>query len=1018
MNRLITVLFFFLLLPGIVLAGTTGKLKGKVTDQQSGEPLIGANVLIVGTSFGAATDVNGRYTINNLEAGSYEVKISYIGYQAKTIANIRINSDLTTELNIELAPEGIEVGEVLVVAEKQLINKYNTNANRITTSDDIDALPVRGIDNILALTPGVVQQDNTLFIRGGRQDEVGYYLEGTSVTDPMVGGSRVTLVQEALEELQVQAGGYTAEFGGANSGIIRTQIKTGTPSWHFTAEYITDNMGFQGSGDRFSGKRTLGAYWFGYNEMIGTISGPLGTEKIKFFGLFDYNYQTDQNPQPFPGFNLGTIGDPTTGDTLNFFYPAGAVQGNSLENYTGTGSLTFDFNPFIVRLVGTYTSTSSLNPWAPARFAGVITNFLNVGRTQNQEGTDGSVNLKLTHLLNQDTYWEVNVGYAFNDFNSFDPLLKDNFLFQDANGWGGYGDSLTNANLAGVTWDRSRGGNIGRYERPKRFNIFTFTFNAPGDVVAGYQKFDRRNFNASLNFNTQINEHSIKFGGEYQYYDIRNYSWSNRSLMPLPGLLAANDALPDGDPQKVSPTTLLQRNGVNNFGYDAFGNRTNDGLPEWEQARNPVFLGIYVQDRFEFNDLIINAGLRYDYIDIDNWVPIDQSRPDLTWDKQTFDLITDDNGKVTGLTQTPSFSSVSPRLGFSFPVTDQTVFHAQWGKFVQQTRLRDVYQGVYATGNQIGGGFFIPAPVGFNVRPTRTTQYEVGFTQQIGDFVSFDITGFYKDIVDQVIFDQQTVVESEFGAYNYLTNGDFATTKGIEIAINMRRVERFLAYGNITFQDARGTGSFPNSSRGIVGAPLDGVTIFQPQYINPLEYNNAIRGNLNLDYRFGKGDGGPVFQEFGASLLFTFSSGHPYTRGKGGADLEGDARDRQPLESLNASTTPSIVQLDLRVDKTFNIADVLNLNVYLWVINLLDTRNVYNVFLRTGSPDDDGYLGDPNLGGVLANSLGPDYVALYNAVNLDYLEQWRVATTGAAYTTNPLMFGPPRQIRFGIRLEY
>ncbi|MGD8307431.1 MAG: TonB-dependent receptor, partial [Ignavibacteria bacterium] len=261
MNRLITVLFFFLMIPGIVLAGTTGKLKGKVTDQETGEALIGANIIIVGTSFGAATDVNGEYTILNLLAGTYEVKFSYIGYQSATVTNIRINSDLTTELNLDLAPEGIQVGEVLVTAEKVLVNKYNTNAQRITTSDDIEALPIRGVQNIIGLTAGVVLQDNLIFIRGGRQDEVGYYLEGTSTTDAMVGGNSITLVQDALEEIQVQAGGYTAEFGGANSGIIRQQIKTGTSSWKFSLEYITDNMGFQGSSDRYSGEQTLGAYW-------------------------------------------------------------------------------------------------------------------------------------------------------------------------------------------------------------------------------------------------------------------------------------------------------------------------------------------------------------------------------------------------------------------------------------------------------------------------------------------------------------------------------------------------------------------------------------------------------------------------------------------------------------------------------------------------------------------------------------------------------------------------------------
>jgi hypothetical protein len=1018
MNRLITVLFFILLLPGIVLAGTTGKLKGKVTDQQTGEPLIGANVLVIGTSFGAATDVNGQYTISNLESGFYEVKFSYIGYQTKSISNIRINADLTTELNLQLAPEGVQVADVLVVAEKPLINKYNTNANRITTSEDIEALPVRGVENILALTPGVIVQDNTVFIRGGRQDEVGYYLEGTSITDPMVGGARVTLVQDALEELNVQSGGYTAEFGNANSGIIRTQIKTGSPQWRLSAEYITDNMGFQGSDSRYSGEKTLGAYWYGYNEFIGSVSGPLGTPNVKLFALFNYNYVRDQNPQGLPGFNLGLIGDASFGDTLLLKYPAGPIQGNSLENYTGTGSLQLDFNPTIVRLIGTYTSGTAFNPWSTARTSGVIGNFLNVDRTEKLETSDLAVNLKVTQLISPTTFLELNVGYAANDLNRFDPLLGDNFLINDSEtGWGGYGDSLTNANLAGVTWTRDRGGTLGRYERPKRFNLFLFSFNAPGDVVAGYQKFDRRNYNGTLQFNTIVSKvHNIKVGGEYQYYDIRNYGLNNETTMNLPGLLNQNELLADDDPQKITSDNLIRRRGVNNFGYDPMGNRTNDGLPEWEQARNPVFLGIYAQDRFEAEDLIINLGLRYDYIDIANWVPVDPSRPELTWQKDN-DLVTDESGTPTGLVKTPTFDAISPRLGFSFPITDQTVFHAQWGKFVQQTRLRDIYQGVYATGRQIAGGFFIAAPVGFNVRPTRTTQYEVGFTQQIGDFASVDITGFYKDIIDQVVYEQQNLADpnSPFGAYAYLRNGDFATTKGVEIAFNMRRVERFLAYGSLSFTDAQGTNSFPNSSRGIVGAPLEADRIFQPQYINPLEYNNAIRGNLNLDYRFGKGDGGPFFQESGLSLLTTFTSGHPYTRGEGAGDLT-RTRFRQPTEPLGASTTPSTFQLDLRLDKTFNIADVLDLNVYIFVINITDARNVANVHVRSGSAEDDGFLGGP--GEVTAASLGPDFVATYNAINNLYSEEWRIGNSGAATITNPFMWGPPRQVRLGIRLEY
>jgi hypothetical protein len=1000
MNRIITILFLLLLLPAMALA-QSGKLRGQITDQETGEALVGANIIIVGTSYGAATDVNGQYIIQNLIAGTYEVKASYIGYQAKTISNVRINADLTAGLDFQLAAEGIQVGTVEVIAEKPLVNKYNTNANRITTSDDIEALPIRGVDNILAVTPGVVLQDNQIFIRGGRQDEVGFYLEGSNITDPMVGGRQVTLVQDALEEISVQSGGYNAEYGNANSGIIRQQIKSGTPEWKFSLEYMTDNIGFNSSDDRYSGEKSLGAYWFGYNETVATFSGPIFIPEIKFFGLFDYNFINDQTPQSLPGINLGLIGDPLSGDTLDITYPAGARPNSWLENYTGTGSFTFDLNPTIIRLIGTYTSTNSPNPWSSARDLTQIGNYLNTGRTEMVETEDGAVNLKLTYLFSGSSFLEFNGGYSFSNLDRFDPYLQDRFLE--------YGDGKANEEV-GFDWAYNPETGENRYTLPTDLILYNFKFKPYGANVSGYQKFNRQNYNFNLAYTSQITkEHNLKIGAEYQYYDIANYSFGNERLLTLPSKI--NDDANSSDP--LGEATIIRREGVSMFGYNEFGEKTNDGLEEWDQSRNPNFLGVYAQDRIEYNDLIINVGLRYDRIDIDNWIPIDLSRPELTWNKQTQDII------PTGLVQTEASDYVSPRLGFSFPVTDQTIFHAQWGKFVQQSRLRDIYLGINATGSNLSGGFFIPAPVGFDVKPTLTTQYEVGFTQQIGVFASVDITGFYKDIKDQIVYDQILVADdSPYGSYFALINGDIATTKGVEISYNMRRIERFKVDGSITFTDAKGTGSYPNSNRGIVGAPLDGVTIFKPQYINPLEFNQATRVAFNVDYRFGKGDGGPILQELGLTFLGKYSSGHPFTTGKGGADLEGDARDRQPLEPLNNSTTPSTFQVDMRLDKTFNIADLFDMNIYFFVINLFDNDNIQNVFHRTGTSSDDGYLGDPNLGGTQVATYGPDFAALYTALNLDYHQQWYNATTGNAYTTQPVIYGPPRQVRFGIRLEY
>ncbi len=1004
MKKIFTILLLFLVLPVVALA-QSGQLRGTITDQETGEPLIGANVLVVGSTQGAATDVNGEYIILNLIADTYEIRSTYIGYQAKTISNVRVVSGLTLEVNFQLAAEGIQVGEVEVIAQRPLVNKYNTNANRIVTSEDIDALPVRGINNILAVTPGVVVQDNAVFIRGGRQDEVGYYLEGTNITDPMVGGSQVFLVQDALEEIQVQSGGYTAEFGGANSGIIKQQIKTGTPDWKFSFEFITDNIGFQGSDDRYAGEQVWGAYWYGYNEVIATFGGPLFTPNIKFFGLFNSNFIRDRTPQDLPGINLGEITDaisnPNDPTTIDLVYPAGARQASWGQSYTGTSSITFDFNPSMIRLVGTYTTFEGPNPWAATRDLTLISNFRNVGRTEMVNTDDMAFNLKYTYLISATSFLELNGGYSFNKLSRFDPDLKDRWLE--------YGDGKANEEF-GYDWPYNPDAPVGeqnRYDTPLAENLFNFKFFPVGANVSAYQNFDRQRINVSASYSSQIStEHNIKVGGEYQSYDIANWSLGNEPILKLPGKIAS-------DPQKID--TLIRREGVNNFGYNPQGEKTNSGIPDYEQSRKPNFMGIYVQDRMEYKDLIINVVLRYDRIDIDNWIPIDPQRPDLTWDRETLDVI------ASGIAHTEAKDYVSPRLGFSFAVTDETIFHAQWGKFIQQSRLRDIYQGLNATGNNVGGGFFIGSPVGFDVSPTRTTQYDVGFTQQIGEFASFDITGFYKDIQDQVVYSQVNVIESQFGDYAALQNGDVATIKGVEITYNMRRIERFKADANISFTSAQGTGSQVNSNRGIVGAPLDPTITpdgFTPQYISPLDFNQSIRGALNVDYRFGKGDGGPVFQELGLTFLTTYSSGHPYTRGAGTGSLELDARFRRPLEPLNSSTTPSILQVDMRLDKTFNIADALDINIYLWVINLFDTQNIQNVFARTGSGVDDGYLGDPNLGGQQVATFGEDYARVYNALYLDYHQQWYDANTSAAILTQPIIYGPPRQIRFGIRLEY
>jgi hypothetical protein len=366
-KRTVLLSALMLLIPALLCAA--GKIRGLIVDKDTRDPLVGANVSIVGTTYGAAADVDGVYLILNVPAGVYTLRATFVGYAQYTVSNVRVNNDLTTTIDIALSSEAVALQAVEIVAERPLVNKNATNAVRINTADDLAALPVRGINNILAVTPGVVVQDGAVFIRGGRLDETGYYLEGVSIRNPITGARAVTLVQDAIEEIQVQAGGYNAEFGGANAGIIQQQLRTGTSSWKASAQYITDNVTLKKRSAALDGQKRLGTHWFGYNEFTGSVSGPVLSDRFKFFGLFNYQYQRDQNPQPYPGIHLGPVVG-QTGDTVNLEYPAGALQKNPRQDITGTGTLTLDFAPITLRLAGTYTGTTRNSAYNSHRNAG------------------------------------------------------------------------------------------------------------------------------------------------------------------------------------------------------------------------------------------------------------------------------------------------------------------------------------------------------------------------------------------------------------------------------------------------------------------------------------------------------------------------------------------------------------------------------------------------------------------------------------------------------------------------
>ena len=223
-----------ILLFAMTTLAQTGKISGTIVDRETNQPLIGANVLVVGTSLGAATDVNGTFNIFNVPPGVYSLKASYLGYQDVVVENVNVASNLTTQKDFQLPTKSVETQTVVIVSERPLIQKSATNAVRIVSAEDLETLPVRGINAVIGLQAGVVQQGGATYIRGSRADETGYMVEGASVKNIIgsSGGNLINLIQDAVAEIQVQAGGTSAEFGNGNAGVVTQEFKTGTDQYH------------------------------------------------------------------------------------------------------------------------------------------------------------------------------------------------------------------------------------------------------------------------------------------------------------------------------------------------------------------------------------------------------------------------------------------------------------------------------------------------------------------------------------------------------------------------------------------------------------------------------------------------------------------------------------------------------------------------------------------------------------------------------------------------------------------
>ncbi|NUO81756.1 TonB-dependent receptor [candidate division KSB1 bacterium] len=1005
-----------------------GKLRGRITDKDSGEPLIGASVVLDGTTLGASADLNGDYVVLGVPPGVYTVKVSYIGYQALSVSNVRVSANLTTTQDYQLKSSAIEVGAMEVVAERPLVQRNTTNTVRLTTSEDIENLPIRGVQNILALNAGTVQQNGELFVRGSRQREVAYFVDGATATNPQYNDENVAVIQEAIEELQLQTGGFTAEFGGANSGIVKTTVKSGGSKMKVTLDYRTDD--FVGSGEEF-----LGTTSRGFRNGVLTIGGPILGSKLRYFVAGQHNYFRNRTPSFVDAFNVNDFVDPATGKTLGelggmkddglegrtagsslpsnpIAFKKNALPLNSLRDNTAQGTLVYDYSSSLkFRLTGSYNHNQ--RPLGHGTFRDALNNFFDDQEFRREIKTS-LVGLKATHVLSPTTFYEVNLNYSDRAARDFDPQFGDE--------WEKYTDARA---FAAAGNDTSEWRTL--FQGPLPYSIiFNFPINAPGTPNNSYARNDQTSVGGSIDFTSQLNKNiELKVGGRLDRWTMRGYSIGNiRNFLEYfydDQTGAAKRDLNDPIIRRVEATKGTIGN-VGFYGYDVDGRtKINSGV---YGPRNPLFASGYMQTKWEYRDLILNVGLRYERIDAKVLKPVSaEISPN---DKSLYDP-TNQTLLESAVTETEAQDFLLPRVNFAFPVTDRTVFYAQYGKYVQMPNLDDLYRGGFRTlsrdvlpETRSLYGFF-GQYVGFTAEPEKTEQFELGIRQSLTDNFAFTITTFYKDMSDQLRLDR--VYADGTGALADGTpilsgwvNNDFGTAKGLETTLELRRTKRLAAKFSHTLSDARGTGSDSRSTRVAVS---DASVAIYPTLIYRLNQNQTHRGSAVLDYRFAQGDGNSILQGIGLNAVLTYSSGHSYTRiqepntlGQAnawdvGTDPQSDPRYSNPIEPINSSTTPWNFNLDLNLDKQFYFSKF-NVRVYANMLNVLNTRNIINVYATTGTADDDGWLKTPTATQYLAI---PYYEDFYRAVNLN--NRWAYGNA----TGNDL-YAAPREFRVGLALEF
>jgi outer membrane receptor protein involved in Fe transport len=869
------------LMTAISWAGTTGKISGKVTEEETGDPIPGVNVILEGTTMGAATDLDGQYTILNVPPGLYTVRFRAIGYGEKLYSGLRVSIDLTTRQSSALSFEAVAMEAVTVVAERPVIEMDRTNTAAYVSSADIEQLPVTEVEQLIQLQAGVtVDPSGQLHFRGGRASEVAYLLDGVPVTDRFAGGSTIEIENGVIQELQVISGTFNAEYGQAQSGIINIVSKD--PGNQFAANvtgYLSSPLSTQN--DRFLGVDEFDPV--NDKDVQLTVSGPLPlSDKLsfRFFGRANENegllfgerrYRPQDAWKVFvfnSWFNLNSperefgqaIPYSDFADELGLFTGDGGLVPMSKSSKVALNAKVFFRMSPTLRLFysGFYDRLRSQTYDDVFRFTP------DAIPTARKEGFSHTLNL--THTLSSSAFYTANLSY----FGS----STDTYLFNN----------------------------------PLDGRVQTVTPSLQGFRLGGtdnrQQFVDIRTSLAKVDIDWQADQRNlIKLGFEAQKFDVKFKEFSTISEANTLRLSTVRGTTFE-DFLAASTPAVLQ-----------VPERTT--LVHNEYQHKPLQLALYIQDKFEVNELIFNAGLRVDYFDSDGQI---LENPRARFDAQSGKL-------ATNLLDADAKLQVNPRLGLAFPISDRGVIHASYGHFSQIPDLQFLYTN---SEFELSTGDRETIMGNSDLKPERTISYEVGLQQELSDDFGIDVTVYAKTIRNLLSMEIIDTVDER--VFFRRINADFGSVKGMSVAVRKRYSNLFAGTLDYTLQDARGNASDPNA---VFFNNQSTIPVESGKQEVPLDWDQRHTINLTLTL------GDP--KSLTASFIGRYGNGLPYTP---------DAPQEAAIETqfANSARKPARSNLDLHVQKIFKFRGW-NSVLFFKVFNVFDTASHLQVYASTGRAD-------------------------------------------------------------------